>query len=178
MGPWLSVTVLVFAGWAALKPLPMAWLYVGAVLAFEAWLFGVMRSVGAATVAAGEAPYLFNEDEARLVERYRFYFTYPGIARHASSVLAAIGLSALVLAPWLTMKAALLPAAITALNLLAVAWLTRRAAPLMALGMAANRGSREALQMVEAHETAWEKIRRCNIDSSQDPAGAAHERPR
>ena len=167
MGPWLSVSVLVLAGWAALKPLPMAWLYVGGVLAFEGWLFGLMRSVGGAAVAPGEAPYLFTETEARLVGRYRFYFTYPGIAKHASSVLAAIGLSALVLAPWLTMKSALVPAAITALNLLAVGWLTRRVAPLMALNLQASRGNREALSLMEAHATAWEKIRRCNIDSKE-----------
>jgi hypothetical protein len=126
-----------------------------------------MRSVGGAAVAPGEAPYLFTETEARLVGRYRFYFTYPGIAKHASSVLAAIGLSALVLAPWLTMKSALVPAAITALNLLAVGWLTRRVVPLMALNLQASRGNREALTLMEAHATAWEKIRRCNIDSKE-----------
>jgi hypothetical protein len=168
MGPWLSVAVLVLAGWAALKPLPMAWLYIGGVLAFEAWLFGIIRSVGSAAVAPGAAPYEFSDAEAELIGRYRFYFTYPGIAKHASSVLAAIGLTALCLAPWLTYKVALAPAAIAALNLAAVAWLTRRVAPLMTLGMAARRGNREAMHMLEAHQTAWEKIRRCNIDASKD----------
>jgi hypothetical protein len=48
-----------------------------------------------------------------------------------------------------------------------VGWLTRRVAPLLALGMAANRGDREALRMIEAHATAWEKIRRCNIESKE-----------
>jgi len=167
MGPWLSATALVLAGWAALKPVPMAWLYLGGVVAFEAWLFATIRSVGRAPVAPGEAPYHFNEDEARLVARYRFYFTYPGIAKHASSVLAAIGLTTLGLAPWLTYKGALVPAALAALNVLPVAWLTRRAAPLVTLGMAASRGNHEAVRMVAAHDTAWDKIRRCNIESKE-----------
>ncbi len=167
MGPWLSVAALVLAGWAALKPAPMAWVYLTAVLAFEAWLFGVMRSVGREPVAAGEAPYLFDEVEARLVGRFRFYFTFPGIARHASSVLAAIGLTTLGLAPWLTYKGALVSAALAALNVVPVAWLTRRVAPLMMLNLQASRGSREALSMLEAHETAWQKIRRCNIAAKE-----------
>jgi hypothetical protein len=169
MGPWLSVAALVLAGWAALKPVPMAWLYLGGVLAFEAWLFGIIRSVGNVPVAAGETPYLFTEDEARLVGRYRFYFTFPGIAKHASSILAAIGLTTLGLAPWLTYKGALVPAALAALNVVPVAWLTRRAAPLMTLGMQASRGNRDALRMLEAHDTAWVKIRRCNI-AAKEPA--------
>jgi|SRR5690348_9409666 hypothetical protein len=167
MGPLLSVVVLVLGGWAGLRPAPMAWVYLIAVLAFEIWLFGLVRSAGRATVAAGEAPYLFTEEEARLVGRYRFYFTFPGIARHASSVLAAIGLTTLGLAPWLTYKGALVPAALAALNVVPVAWLTRRVAPLLSLGAAANRGNREALGMLEAHQTAWQKIRRCNIEGKE-----------
>lgn len=167
MGAWLSAAVLVLAGWAALKPLPMGWLYVGAVVAFEAWLFGNMRLLGGAPVAPGEAPYLFSEDEARLVGRYRFYFTYPRIARQASSVLAAIGLTTLGLSPWLAYKAAFVLAGLAALNVLPVAWLTRRVAPPLALGMAASRGNRDAVRMVAAHDTAWEKIRRCNIEAKE-----------
>ena len=167
MGPWLSVAALVLAGWAGLRPAPMAWVYLAAVLAFEGWLFGIVRSVARRTVAAGEAPYLFTEDEARLVSRYPFYFAFPGIARHASSVLAAIGLTTLGLAPWLTYKGALVPAALAALNVVAVAWLTRRAAPLMALNVQASRGNREALSLLAAHGTAWEKIRRCNIEAKE-----------
>jgi hypothetical protein len=167
MGPWLSVAVLVLAGWAGLRPAPMAWVYLAAVLAFEGWLFGVVRSSGRRRVAAGEAPYLFTGDEARLVGRYPFYFTFPGISRHASSVLAAIGLTTLGLAPWLTYKGALVAAALAALNVVPVAWLTRRAAPLMTLRLQAARGNRDALSMLEAHATAWEKIRRCNIEAKE-----------
>ena len=169
MGPWLSVAALVLAGWAALRPVPMAWLYLGAVLAFEAWLFARIRALGSARVAAGEAPYRFSEAEARLVGRYRFYFTYPMLAKHASSILAAIGLTTLGLAPWLTYRGALVPAAIAALNVLPVAWLTRRVAAVMTLNMQASRGNREVLEMLAAHAPAWEKIRRCNIEA-QEPS--------
>jgi len=167
MGAWLSLAVLMLAGFAALHPAPMVWLYLGALFAVEAWLFGIVRSVRKGHVPAGEPPYDFTDAEARLAQRYPFYFTFPGIAKHASSVLAAIGLSALVLSSWLTWRVAYVPAALAALNLLPVAWLTRRVAPLVALGLAANRGNREALDMVHAHDTAWEKIRRCNIEAKE-----------
>jgi hypothetical protein len=167
MGAWLSLAVLILGGFAALNPASMTWLYFAAVLAFEGWLFGIVRSVGARRVAPGEPPYHFDADEARLVERYPFYFTFPGIARHSSSVLAAIGLSSLLLAPWLTFRMAYVPALIAAANLLPVAWLTRRSAPTMALGLAANRGNREAVQLLSAHGTAWEKIRQA---ADQSPA--------
>lgn len=167
MGPWLSVAVLVLAGWAALKPLPMAWLYIGGVAAFEAWLFGIVRSVGHAPVLPGEAPYQFTEDEARLVGRYRFYFTYPGIAKHASSVVAAIGLTAMVLAPWLTTRQAFVEAAICGLNLFAVGWFTKRVAPVYGLRIAASRGKRDALHMLQLLDPLWAKIREGNQSATR-----------
>lgn len=167
MGGWLSIAVLLLAGWAALNPAAFAWLYFAGVLAFEAWLFGIVRSASGGTVLPGEPPYEFSEAEARVVARYRFYFTFPGIAKHASSVLAAIGLSCLVLSPWLTYKLAYVQAVLAVLNLLPVGWLTRRVAPLMTLALAASRGKREALDMLEAQRTAWQKIRRCNIDAKE-----------
>ena len=170
MGAWLSLAVLALAGFAALHPAPLAWLYLGAAAAFEAWLYALVRSARRGRVAAGEPPWRFTEDEARLVGRYPFYFAFPGISKHASSVLAAIGLSSLVLGSWLIYRAVYAAALLAMLNLLPVAWLTRRTAPMLALGMAASRGSREALRMIEAHGTAWEKIRRCNIESSKEPA--------
>lgn len=151
--------MLLLAGWAALTPLPMAWIYVGAILVFEVWLARRIAAVGRGPVATGEAPYHFTDDEARLVSRYRFYFTYPTIARESSSVLAAIGLTALVLSLWLTYKQVFLPAAIIGLDLLAVARFTKLLAPLMALRIAASRGDRDALLMLEVHDPAWEKIR-------------------
>jgi hypothetical protein len=154
--------VLLLAGWAALTPLPMAWIYVGTILVFEVWLARRMAGVSREPVATRAAPYHFTDDEARLVSRYRFYFTYPTIARESSSVLAAIGLTALVLSLWLTYKQVFLPAAIIGLDLLAVARFTKLLAPLMALRIAASRGDRDALLMLEVHDPAWEKIREGN----------------
>jgi hypothetical protein len=157
-----SVTILVLAGWAALNPQPMAWIYIAAVAAFEVWLVRRVVLVGAERVVPGESPYHFSDEEAALVQRYSFYFSHPAIARGASSVLAAIGLTALGLAPWLTYKQALVPAALIGVNLFAVARFTRLLAPLMSLRLAASRGDRAALRMLEVHDPAWEKIRAGN----------------
>ena len=91
MGAYASVAMLLLAGFAAINPAAMSWIYVAAVLAFELWLLRRIAQVDRAPVPAGEAPYLFSEEEAGLVSRYRFYFTYPAVAREASSVLAAVG---------------------------------------------------------------------------------------
>jgi hypothetical protein len=154
--------VLLLAGWAALSPQPMAWVYVAVVGGFELWLARRIAAVGKDPIAAGEPPYAFSEDEARLVRRYRFYFTYPPLAREASSVLAAIGLSGLVLALWLTFRQAFLPAILIGFNLFAVGRFTKLLAPLMALRIAASRGDRDALLMLEVHDPAWAKIRAGN----------------
>lgn len=159
--------MLLFAGWAALSPEPMAWIYIGVVALFELWLLRRVRQAGSGPVAPGEPPYRFSDEEAALVQRYRFYFTYPALARAGSSILAAIGLTALGLAPWLTYKRALLPAALIGLNLFAVARFTKLVAPLMALRMAASRGDRAALRSLEAHDPAWAKIRAGNRPESK-----------
>jgi len=145
----------------------MAWAYVAVVGAFELWLARRVAEAGSDAVLADEAPYGFTGDEARLVQRYRFYFTYPALARGASSVLAAIGLSGLVLALWLTYRFAFLPAALIGINLFAVARFTRRLAPVMALRLAASRGDREALELLSAHDPAWAKIRAANDPESK-----------
>jgi len=162
LGGYGGVGILLFAGWAALSPQPMAWVYVALVGGFELWLLRRLRSLGAEPVPSGTAPYHFGPDEARLVQRYRFYFTYPAVARDCSSVLAAIGLSGLVLGLWLTFKQAFVPAALIGLNLFAVTRFTKVVAPLLALRLAASRGDREALLMLEVHEPAWAKIRAGN----------------
>ena len=154
--------MLLLAGLAAINPATASWAYVVAVLAFELWLLRQIASAGSAPVRAGEAPYLFSEEEAGLVSRYRFYFTYPAVAREASSVLAALGLSALLLAPWLTYKHAFLQAALIGINLFAVARFTKLLAPLLALRIAASSGDRAALRMLELHDPAWAKIRAAN----------------
>lgn len=162
MGAYGSIAILFLAGWAALDPARTSWLYIGVLVAFELWLLRRIAAVGSGAVAAGEPPYHFSAEEAALVGRYRFYFTYPGIAHEAASVLAALGLSTLLLAPWLTYKFALLQALLLGVNLFAVARFTKVLAPLLALRIAVSRGDRAALRMLEAHDPAWAKIRAAN----------------
>ena len=161
-GGYGAVGVLLLAGWAALTPLPMAWAYIAAVVFFEFWLARNVKAVGRDAPPVGEAPYHFTDEEARLIQRYRFYFTYPNIAAQASSVLAATGLTALVLAPWLTFKGAFLEAVLVGVNLFAVARFTRLLSPLMALRIAASRGDRDALRILEIHGPLWDKIHAAN----------------
>ena len=152
--------MLVLAGWTFLNA-TMAWAYIAAFVAFEFWLLRGIAAAGKGPVPVGETPYHFSADEAELVGRYRFYFTWPARARAASSVLAAVGLTALLLAPWLTYKQAFLQAVVIGVNLFAVARLTKQVAPLMALRIAAQ-VDRQALRLLEAHDPAWSKIRAGN----------------
>jgi hypothetical protein len=161
-GAYLSLGFLFLGGFAALKPGVLPWVYVAAVLVFEMWLLRRISAVGSAPVPPGEAPYHFTAEEAALVGRFRFYFTYPEIARHAASALAALGLSAIVLAPWLTFKQALLPAVLIGINLFAVGRMTKVVAPLIGLRIRASKGDREALRLLEVHDPAWAKIRAAN----------------
>jgi len=162
MGKWGALAVLLLAGFAALYPRVVPWVYVAAFFAFELWLARRMRAVGKGAVAAGEPPYRFSAEEAELVARYRFYFTYPAIARESASVLSALGLSAIALALWLTFMQALLPAVLIGVNLFAVARLTKQVAPLLPLRMAAAKGDRAALRALELHDPLWQKIRAAN----------------
>jgi uncharacterized membrane protein len=162
LGGLASVGILLLAGWAALTPRPMAWLYIGAVALFEFWLVRRFAALGRDPVPALAPPYRFTEEEALLVGRYRFYFTYPALANAASSVLAAVGLSGLVLALWLTFRQAFIPALLIGANLFAVTRFTKVLAPLMALRLTASRGDRAALRMLEIHDPVWAKIRAAN----------------
>jgi hypothetical protein len=162
MGKYGALGILGIGGLAALNPGLMSWAYIGAFAAFELWLARRMASVRRHPVPEDEAPYHFTREEAGLVGRYRFYFAFPAIAREASSVLAALGLSALMLAPWLTYKHAFVQAALTGLNLFAVARFTKQLAPLMALRIAASKGDRAALRLLELHDPLWAKIRAAN----------------
>ena len=157
-----AVAILFMAGRAALFPGTLPWLYVVTFMAFEFWLLRRIGAAGSAPVAPREPPYLFDEAEAELLTRYRYYFMFPAEARAAASVLAALGLTALVLAPWLIFRHQLVTAALAACNLLAVGALTRRISPVMVLRIAANKGDRKALDLLGAHETAWEKIQLAN----------------
>ena len=157
-----AVGMLVLAGWAALDPRRMSWVFFAAAALFELWLLVRMRAVERGRVAVDEAPYHFNAEEARFVERYRFYFAYPLIAAQAGSVLAAVGLAGMVLALWLTFRQAFVQGALIGANLFLVGWLTKRLAPVFALRIAASRGDREALRMLEIHDPLWAKIRGAN----------------
>ena len=159
---YASVLMLVLAGWAALTPQPMSWVFVGAVAVFEVWLLARMRKLEMGPVPVDEAPYRFSAEEARFIERYRFYFSYPALAAQAGSVLAAIGLAGMVLALWLTFKQAFAQGALIGANLFVVGWLTKRVAPVFALRIAASRGDREALRLLEIHEPVWAKIKAAN----------------
>ena len=143
MGGYGTVGFLILAGWSLLRA-DMAWVYLAAAAIFELWLLRKARAEGHHPAAVGEPPYHFTEEEARVVGRFRFYFTHTGEARQLASVLAAIGLTALVLTPWLAYKTAFVPAALTFVNVLAVAALTRRIVPMGDSG------------------AAWEKIRAGN----------------
>lgn len=159
---YASVLMLVLAGWAALTPQPMSWVFIGAVAVFEVWLLARMRRLEQGRVPVDEAPYRFSAEEARFIERYRFYFSYPALAAQAGSVLAAIGLAGMVLALWLTFKQAFAQGALIGANLFVVGWLTKRVAPVFALRIAASRGDREALRLLEIHEPLWARIRAAN----------------
>jgi hypothetical protein len=143
VGGYGTVAALLLAGWTFLNA-EVAWVYLAAAVLFELWLLGKANALGRHPAAAGEPPYDFTEDEARIVGRFRFYFTHTAEARGLCSVLAGIGLTALLLTPWLAYKHAFVPAALIGLNVLAVAALTRRIVPMAESG------------------AAWEKIRAGN----------------
>ena len=162
LGALGSVTLLALAGFAALNPRPMAWVYIAALAAFDLWILLRMRALAREPVAVDAPPYRFTAEEARLVERYRFYFTYPAVARQVASMLSAVGLASLVLALWLTFKQAPVQGALIGLNLFAVGWFTKRIAPVYALRIAASRGKRDALRALELIDPLWGKIREAN----------------
>src|SRR4051812_12932639 len=154
--------IFMLAGWAALNPRPRAWGFVAGGYAFELWLLGRRGVVQGGPVPVDEPPYVFSAEEARFIERYRLYFTFPALAAHAGSALAAIGLAGMVLALWLTFRQAFAQGALLGANLFLVGWLTKRLAPHFALRVAASRGDREALRMLELLDPLWAKIKAVN----------------
>ena len=158
MGAYASVAVLLLCGFTFLKT-EISWAYLAALALFEIWLTRRVASVGKGPVAVGEPPYRFSAEEAGLVARYRFYFTYPDVARQATTVLAALGLTALALVPWLIYKLALVQALLIGANLFVVARYTKELAPVMTLRVRAHQGDRAALRMLELHDPVWVKIR-------------------
>ena len=143
IGGYLTVGVLLLAGWTFLNP-GMAWAYLAAAAGFELWLLGRAAAMGRHPADAGVPPYHFTEEEARIVGRFRFYFTETGLARGLASVLAAIGLSAILLTPWLAYRGAAVPAGLVLINMVVAVLVTRRVVPMGDTG------------------AAWDKIRAGN----------------
>jgi len=161
MGAGTAIAVLLLCGFTFLRS-EVSWVYLAVMAVFEIWLMRRIASTGKGPVAVDEPPYRFSAEEAEFVARYRFYFTYPGVAREATSVLAALGLTALVLVPWLIYKMELVQALLIGANLFVVARYTKVLAPVMALRVRAHRGDRAALRMLELHDPIWIKIRQSN----------------
>jgi hypothetical protein len=135
IGGYLTVGVLMLAGWTFLNA-GVAWVYLAVTAAFELWLLRRAAAMGSHPADAGTPPYHFTEDEARIVGRFRFYFTETGAARSLASVLAAIGLSAMLLAPWLAYRGAVAPAGLVLINMVLAVLLTRRVVPMGDTGRA------------------------------------------
>jgi len=167
MGGYGSIAMLLLCGFTFLRS-EVSWIYLAAMAAFEIWLMRRMGSVRKGPVAVDEPPYRFSAAEAGLVGRYRLYFTYPVVAREASSVLSALGLTALVLVPWLIYRLEFVQAFLIGANLFLVARFTKELAPLLALRVRANKGEREALRMLELHDLAWKKIRDAVLQPTPD----------
>jgi hypothetical protein len=163
-----AVLVLGFAGLGAINP-ALSWIYVLFAAAFELWLVLRLRAAGRSPAMVGAAPYYFSEEEAAFIGRFRFYFIYPALARDAASVLAALGLSGLLLAPWLTYRGAFAQAILVGANLFAVAAFTRHLAPLLTLRMRASKADQAALRLLELHDPLWAKIRAGNSDGGAAP---------
>ena len=165
MGTYGALGFLVLAGVTFIKT-EGAWLFIAALAAFEGWLYLRFKKEGNAPASVGEAPYHFTREEAELIGRFRFYFTFPQIALQASSALAAVGLSTLVLVPWLLIKGRYPEAVLMGMNIFAVARFTKALTPQMALRIRAHKGDRQALRMLELHDPLWKKINEVNATES------------
>ena len=161
MGAYAALGVLILAGVSFLKS-PAAWLYIAALAGLEAWLFHRFRKEGNAPAGVDQPPYHFTREEAEFIGRFRFYFAYPELSRQVSSALAAAGLTALVLVPWLLYKGQFPQAILIGMNLLVVAKFTKALAPQMILRIRAHKGDREALLMLQLHDPLWKKINDAN----------------
>jgi pimeloyl-ACP methyl ester carboxylesterase len=155
---YLAIGVILLTGFSMLRS-EVSWAYLAFLAVYEIWLLRRLRNVGTGPVPVDEAPYRFTAEEAAFIERYRFYFTYPAMAKDASGVLSALGITALLLVPWFIYKAELVQAALIGANLFVIARLTKALAPVLALRIRANKGDRQALRLLELHDPLWQKIR-------------------
>jgi hypothetical protein len=152
-----TLAVIALASVAFFYPARGAWLFAAAEFAFLAWLARRMRKTDAAALIA-RAREPLEHDEADIVQRYPLYFAHPELARQSASMVAALGLASLVLVPWLTYKLQWAQAIVIGICLFPVGRLTRVLSPLLALRMAANKGDREALRLLGAHDGARRKL--------------------
>jgi hypothetical protein len=161
--------VILIGLWAAIDPSFASWVYVVCfVFLAQAGFMLKTANVPADPVRVAEPPYHFGRDEAELVQRYRYYFTHPESAREIASTLAAMGIVALALSPWLAYQQQWVQAVLVGGHIALIGPLTRKLAPLYALRIAAHKGDAEAARLHNAHDRAWGKIR-----AARGQAGAA-----
>lgn len=151
----LAVAALVAC--ALLAPQAGGWAFAAADFAFLAWLARELRRADAVTLKA-RAREALDADEAEIVQRYPLYFARPALARECASTLAAIGLASLILAPWLTYKVQWAQAILIGIQLFPVGRLTKLMSPVYALRIATNKGDRNALRLLSAHDGAMRKL--------------------
>jgi hypothetical protein len=151
----LAVAALVAC--ALLAPQAGGWAFAAAEFAFLAWLARELRRADAVTLKA-RAREALNADEVEIVQRYPLYFARPALARECASTLAAIGLASLILAPWLTYKVQWAQAILIGIQLFPVGRLTKLMSPVYALRIATNKGDRNALRLLSAHDGAMRKL--------------------
>lgn len=136
-----------------------SWIYIVLfVVLFQGALLGYMNAAGRKPLPAGEAPYNFSAQEADFVRRHRFAFKYPTAAQAVSSMLAAMGLTALVLSPWLAYKLEWTQAMLIGLDIFLIGHITRRLNPKYTLVLAAHGGNERAARDIETFNGAWRKI--------------------
>ena len=151
----LAVAALVAC--ALLAPQAGGWAFAATEFAFLAWLARELRRADAVTLKA-RAREALDADEAEIVQRYPLYFARPALARECASTLAAIGLASLILAPWLTYKVQWAQAILIGIQLFPVGRLTKLMSPVYALRIATNKGDRNALRLLSAHDGAMRKL--------------------
>jgi hypothetical protein len=155
-----AVAVISIALWSAIDPSFASWVYVACfVLIAQAGFMIKVANVPQDPVATGEPPYRFDREEAEVVQRYRYYFTYPESAGEIGSTLAAMGFVALMLSPWLAYKGEWIQAVLIGAHVILIGPLTRKLAPVYTLRVAAHKGDALAARLHDAHDRAWAKIR-------------------
>ena len=170
LGKYGPLAVFLLAGSAVYTP-AASWAYIATALLFEIVVQRRIAAEGAEPPPPNEPPYNLTAAESAVVGRYRFYFTYPIVAKDCASILAALGLTAMALALWLTYRQAFAQALIISVNLFLIGRLSKVLAPLNALKLAAGHGNAEAVKFLDAHDPAWKKIHAANRELREKSAG-------